>query len=192
MVTRSLRFLESLESVISLPVEWAGRLAAWCGLALVVVVAGNVIARYVFNIGAVSVQELEWHLVSPIALVGMSYALRRGDHVRVDILYDRMSENGKQIVDLLTALLITAVAVTIVVLSLPYVEQSFSLMEGSPDPGGLPYRWLLKAFIPLGFGLLALQSTAQSIASVAHFGHAAVSAREARRQRIEHSTHVPG
>ncbi len=35
--------------------------------------------------------------------------------------------------------------------------------EGSPDPGGLPYRFLLRAFIPLGFALLALQAAAQAI-----------------------------
>ena len=135
---------------------------------------------------------MEWHLVSPIALIGMSYAMRQGEHVRVDFLYDRMSENGKQIVDLLASLLMTAVAVTIVVLALPYIEQSYSMAEGSPDPGGLPYRWVLKAFIPLGFGLLALQGISQSLSAILHFGHAALSAREAKKRAVEHSTHVPG
>jgi len=192
MVTRSLKVLERLEAVLPLPIEWAGRAAAFCGLALVFVVAGNVFARYVFNVGSVAIQELEWHLVSPIALIGMSYAMRQGEHVRVDFLYDRMSENGKQVVDLLTALLMTALAVIIVMLSIPYIEQSFSLAEGSPDPGGLPYRWILKAFIPLGFVLLAVQGVAETLSSITHFGHAALSAREAKRKQIEHSTHVPG
>jgi len=192
MVTRHLHTLERLETILGLPIEWAGRLAAWCGLAMVFVVAGNVFARYLFNAGSVGIQELEWHLVSPIALIGMSYAMRKGEHVRVDFLYDRMSESGKQIIDLFSALLLASVSVIIVVLSMTYIEQSFSLSEGSPDPGGLPYRWLLKAFIPLGFGLLALQSLSQALSVVLHFGHAAVSAREARRQHIEHSTHVPG
>jgi len=192
MVTRNLHVLERLETLLGIPVEWAGRFASWCGLAMVFVVAGNVFARYVFNAGSVGFQELEWHLVSPIALIGMSYAMRKGEHVRVDFLYDRMSESGKQIVDLFSALLMTALSVTIIVLSVTYVEHSFSLMEGSPDPGGLPYRWVLKAFIPFGFGLLALQSVSQALSVVLHFGHAAVSAREARRQHIEHSTHVAG
>lgn len=192
MVTRNMHIFERLESVISLPVEWAGRAAAWCGLALVFVVAGNVFARYLFNTGSVGIQELEWHLVSPIALIGMSYAMRRGEHVRVDVLYDRMSENGKQLVELLSALLMFALATIIVILAMPYIEQSYSLAEGSPDPGGLPYRWILKAFIPLGFGLLALQALSQALSVVLHFGHTAISAREAKLQAIEHSTHVPG
>ena len=192
MVTRHLHGLERLEYGLSLPVEWAGRFASWCGLALVFVVAGNVFARYLFNVGSVGIQELEWHLVSPIALIGMSYAMRKGEHVRVDFLYDQMSDSVKQIVDLFTAVLMAAFSIIIVVLSMTYIEQSFSLMEGSPDPGGLPYRWVLKAFIPLGFGLLALQSVSQALSVVLHFGHAVVSKREARRQHIEHSTHVPG
>jgi TRAP-type mannitol/chloroaromatic compound transport system permease small subunit len=48
-------------------------------------------------------------------------------------------------------------------LSLGYVEQSSSIGEGSPDPGGLPYRYVLKAFIPLGFGVLALLGLAQAL-----------------------------
>jgi len=192
MVTRNLQILERLEMLLGLPIEWAGRFASWCGLAIVFVVAGNVFARYLFNAGSVGIQELEWHLVSPIALIGMSYAMRKGEHVRVDFLYDRMSESGKQIVDLFSALLMTVLSVTIVVLSVTYIEQSFSLSESSPDPGGLPYRWVLKAFIPVGFILLALQSVSQMLSVVLHFGHAAVSKREARRKHIEHSTHVPG
>jgi len=39
----------------------------------------------------------------------------------------------------------------------PFVSLSFTSLESSPDPGGLPYRWLLKAVIPVGFVLLSLQ-----------------------------------
>ena len=48
---------------------------------------GNVLLRYGFNTGSVWSQELEWHLMSPICLFGMSYALRHGEHVRVDVLF---------------------------------------------------------------------------------------------------------
>ncbi|MDZ4262663.1 MAG: C4-dicarboxylate ABC transporter permease, partial [Pseudomonadota bacterium] len=47
--------------------------------------------------------------------------------------------------------------------STPFVTASYDWGEASPDPGGLPYRWLLKAMIPVGFALLALQGVAMSI-----------------------------
>lgn len=149
------------------PVEWVGRVAAACVLLLVLLVAFNVLTRYLFEHSSVALQEMEWHLVSPIALIGMSYALRAGEHVRVDVLYDRLSDRMRHIVDLLSAFLMLCLAVIFVVLAMPYIQQSFSMLEGSPDPGGLPYRWILKAFIPIGFLLLALQGLSQICQSTA-------------------------
>ncbi len=139
----------------------AGRLTAWLGLGLVLLVAFNVLARYLFSFGTVALQELEWHLLAVTALIGMSYTLHRGDEVRVDILYSQMGPQTQMAVRLLSALLTLAVAVIVIKLSLPYVAQSLALNEGSPDPGGLPYRFVLKSFIPLGFALLALQALVQ-------------------------------
>ncbi len=66
------------------------------------------------------------------------------------------------------------VALTIVYLSVPYVLQSYDMMEGSPDPGGLPYRYLLKLFLPLGFGLLMVQATANLLQAVIQIKEAKV------------------
>lgn len=148
-----------LESVI----DWIGRGTAWLCLGMVVLVAINVILRYLFRIGPVSLQELEWHLMSPIALIGMSYALRHGDHVRVDIFFERFGRTLQEFIDLVAAIVTVIIAIVIIKLSLGFVYQAYAIGEGSPDPGGLPYRFLLRAFIPLGFALLAVQAFAQAI-----------------------------
>jgi TRAP-type mannitol/chloroaromatic compound transport system permease small subunit len=152
--------LHWIDRTLGVVIDGAGAIAAVSGLALVLVVGGNVLLRYVFNSGSIALQELEWHLVSPIALFGMAFGLRHGAHVRVDFVYDRMSPRVQSFVDLIAALLMGAVAVVIVSVAIPYVQSSYTIAEGSPDPGGLPWRWLLKAFIPLGFGLLILQAIA--------------------------------
>jgi TRAP-type mannitol/chloroaromatic compound transport system permease small subunit len=144
-------------------IDWVGRGTAWICLAIVLIVAFNVILRYLFSIGPMSLQELEWHLMSPIALIGMSYALRHGDHVRVDIFFDGFSPKLQAVIDLIAAILMVIVSLIVIKLSLNFVYQAYSLGEGSPDPGGLPYRFLLRAFIPLGFFLLALQAAANVI-----------------------------
>jgi TRAP-type mannitol/chloroaromatic compound transport system permease small subunit len=152
--------LHWIDRTLGVVIDGAGAIAAVSGLALVLVVGGNVLLRYVFNSGSIALQELEWHLVSPIALFGMAFGLRHGAHVRVDFVYDRMSPRVQSFVDLIAALLMGAVAAVIVSVAIPYVQSSYTIAEGSPDPGGLPWRWLLKAFIPLGFGLLILQAIA--------------------------------
>ncbi|MDX1800584.1 MAG: TRAP transporter small permease subunit [Marinobacter sp.] len=147
-------------------VELMGGLARFCVLALVLLVATDVILRYLFSIGPVSLQELEWHLISPIALLGLSYSMKHRADVRVDFLYDHFSARTKAMVDLLASALTVAVGLLIAKLALHYVAQSYQLGEGSPDPGGLTMRYLLKAFIPIGFSLLALQGIADCLTSI--------------------------
>jgi TRAP-type mannitol/chloroaromatic compound transport system permease small subunit len=91
-------------------------------------------------------------------LLGMSYAIQRGDNVRVDLFYAGFSAQKKFMVDLLSVLLIFVVALIFLKLSLAYVGQSYAINEQSADPGGFRMRWLVKGLIPLGYGLLALQS----------------------------------
>lgn len=139
-------------------IDWIGRAANWLALAIVLLVAINVILRYWASIGSVWAQELEWHLLAGLILLGMSYALKYSEPIRVDIFYGRYTRVGRRRVDALTLLLTLIVCLLFVYLSLHYVEQSFVIDEGSPDPGGLAHRWALKALIPIGFGLLALQT----------------------------------
>ena len=70
---------------------------------------GNVLLRYAFHTGSVWSQELEWHLMAPICLFGMSYALRHGEHVRVDVLFARFSPRNKHLVEFISALLSMAI-----------------------------------------------------------------------------------
>ena len=150
------RAADALEAVV----EGLGRLSAVALIGLVLVMAGNVLLRYGFSAGSVWAQELEWHLMSPIALLGAAWALRHGEHVRVDVLYARMSEVWQNRVEFLSCLAGLLVSLAVIWLSWRYVMQSWAQGEGSPNPGGIDARYILKGFIPLGFALLALQFTA--------------------------------
>ena len=147
-------------------VDVVGECTSWLALVIVALMATNVLLRYAFSVGTVWAQELEWHLLVPLILFGMSYALRHGEHVRVDIVYSRFSTRQKTIVDLVSALLIVAVSVLVIWFSLHYVQQSYVIDEGSPDPGGIPHRYLIKGLIPVGFTLLLLQGIANALGCV--------------------------
>ena len=146
-------------------VDAIGRACAWLTLAIVVLMAIDVLLRYAFSIGSVWAQELEWHLLAPLVLVGMTYALQKGDHVRVDIFYAKYPPRRQALVDLFSALLALAFALLVIRYSLRFVAQSYAVGEISSDPGGLTHRWLLKALIPAGFGLFGLQAAAQAVRS---------------------------
>ena len=159
-------------------VEVVGRIAAWSGLALVLVMATDVLLRYALNTGSVALQELEWHLMSPLTLLCIGYTVQQEGHVRVDIIYARFPASVRQVIDLFTTVCVLALSLIIVYLSWRYVMQSYRIGEGSPNPGGLPHRFILKSMIPAGFGLLAMQSLASLLRSIAFwFGGAMITRR---------------
>ena len=146
--------------------EWTGRAAAWLVLGMVFLIVYDVAMRYLFRSGSVALQELEWHLFALVFLLGAAYTLKHDDHVRVDVLYQSqwMTPRRRALVNLLgTVLFLMPFCLLVIVSAWPFVYDSFLHAEGSPDPGGLPHRWLLKAAIPVAFGLLLLQGLANAI-----------------------------
>ena len=154
---------ERLADRIDAFIDAVGRIMAWSSFALAIVMAGNVLLRYVLRTGTVWSQELEWHLMAPICLFGMSYALRHGEHVRVDVAFAHFPARLKVLVELVSSLLLIAISLIVIWLSIPYVMQSWSIGEGSANPGGIPARYILKALIPLGFALMIVQGVGQAI-----------------------------
>jgi TRAP-type mannitol/chloroaromatic compound transport system permease small subunit len=160
------RLADGIDSFIDL----VGRVTSWLALVLALVMGGNVLLRYGLSLGWIWTQELEWHLLVPIVLFGMSYALRHGDHVRVDVLFASLGPRAKRAIDLVSAVIGMAFAVVVIALSIPYIGQSWAISEGSPNPGGIDHRYIIKAFIPIGFALLFLQSLSQAIRSAITLG----------------------
>jgi len=146
--------------------ELAGKLVSWLVLTMVLLVSYDVAMRYFFLSGSVALQEMEWHLFSLIFLIGAAYTFKHDDHVRLDLFYKSkfMDDIRRAWINLFGSLfLLLPFCILIIVTAWPFVYQSYIHLEGSPDPGGLPYRWILKASIPLGFTLLLLQGVSDII-----------------------------
>ena len=155
-----------LADQVDVGVRRIGRVFSWLVFAIILLMAVNVILRYSLSLGSVWAQELEWHLLVPLILLVMSWGVQSGDIARIDVYYADFSPAKKLMVDLLASGLTAMVCLLVIWFSLGYVEQSFSIMEQSPDPGGIPYRWVIKAFIPLGFFILLLQSAASFVRDI--------------------------
>ena len=154
------KFVDWIESAN----ERIGQLAGWLMLILVLLVTGDVVSRYLFNTGLVLIQETEWWLFSIVFLLGAGYTFLHDGHVRVDIIYSRLSHKRKLYVDLACAFIfLFPLCALVIVTSTKFMLSSWVVGEYSPDPGGLPAYYILKAFIPFGFLLLALQGAAEVI-----------------------------
>ena len=134
-----------------------GEACSWIWIALMLVIVTNVTLRYVFGEGRIEFEELQWHLYSIGFLIGLSYALEADDHVRVDVLHDRFSLRTQCWIELYgIVLLLIPFLIVVLIYAVPFIWDSFLLNERSQAPGGLPYRWAIKAVLFVGFALLAV------------------------------------
>ncbi|MFT4560377.1 MAG: TRAP-type mannitol/chloroaromatic compound transport system permease small subunit [Gammaproteobacteria bacterium] len=159
------KMLNDIDRSVSRLNESLGRLTAWLLVAMVGLTLYDVAMRYLFNSGSIAVQELEWHLFGIIILFGASYTLKHDDHVRVDLVYSsaKLTHRHRAIIDVVgTFIFLLPFSALIIWASIPFAYDAYLHAEMSPDPGGLRHRWLLKAAIPLGFALLALQAVANA------------------------------
>ena len=141
-----------------------GKISSWFSLALVLLISTDVLLRYVFNFSTASLYEMEWHLFAIIFLLASPYTLQKNKHVRVDVFYNNFSKRKKNIIDLIgNIIFLIPFSFIIFYTSLPFVEDSYSILESSPDPGGLPYRFIIKSIIPIAFFLLMIQGILNTI-----------------------------
>lgn len=121
-----------------------------------------VVARYVFNLGSIAMQETVMYMHGMVFMLGIGYTLKYQGHVRVDIFYDKLSIRKKAFIDLFgTLVFLLPIGIFILFSSLNYVSFSWSLNESSAQPGGLPGVFLLKTLIPLMAFLLLVQGLAE-------------------------------
>lgn len=151
---------------------WIGRGVAWLVLAMVLVGSFNAVVRYLgrslgSNLSSNAYIEAQWYLFSVLFLLGGAYALARDSHVRVDVLYSRLSERAQGWIDLVgTVLFLIPFCLYALWVSWPWVMNSWKVREISPDPEGLP-RYPLKALVLVAFALLLVQGIAHLIRQVA-------------------------
>lgn len=139
-----------------------GRFFSWFWLATMAVILVSVIMRYAFGQGSILLEELAWHLFGFAWPVGLAYTLVSDDHVRVDVLHERMPLKAQAWIEIvgLVALLLPFL-VLVIYYSIPYAYDSFARGEASQAPSGLPYRFLLKSIIPVSMGLLIVAVVAR-------------------------------
>jgi len=147
--------LDKLEGMYGKVTKYLGVILFIVMLMMTFNVFYDVVMRYVFNKGSIAMQEMEWHLFSILILLGISYSLMEEAHVRVDIIYDRWTTRRKAMINMMgSVIFILPIALLVATNSVDFVMEAFNSSEISGDPGGLHYRWIVKALIPASFWLL--------------------------------------
>lgn len=156
-----MKFLLALSRRIDALNERIGRAVYWLVLGAAVISSFNAIYRYLFRSSSNAMLEIQWYLFALIFLLAAGYTLKHDGHVRVDIIYGRLSKRAQNWIDILGGLLfLLPMSLAILWLSWPMVAASIAINEHSPDAGGL-LRWPIKLAIPLGFALLSLQGISE-------------------------------
>jgi len=147
--------------------DWVGHGAAWLAIAMVLVQFFIVLLRYVFGENFIWMQEGVVYLHAALFMFGAAYTLLHEGHVRVDIFYRTAQPRTKAMVDLLGALVfLLPVCGVILIVSWPYVAQSWSMWEGSQETSGIQAVFLRKSLIMAFAGLMALQGVALGLSAL--------------------------
>lgn len=150
------RFNEKIASVVS-----------WALLIAVIICAGNALIRYAFNISSNAWLEVQWYLYGAMFLLASAYTLRRGEHVRIDVVVGRFSKRTQVWIDLFGFLFfLLPVCLLILWYGIPFAYLSVTNAEMSNNAGGL-IVWPSKLLVPLGFALIVLQAVSEIIKRIA-------------------------
>ncbi len=147
--------------------KYLGNITAALMLFMMLNVFIDVILRYFFNTSSIAMQEMEWHLFSVMFLLGISYALNDESHVRVDFIYDNLSNKKKALINIFgTIFMLIPFSMLIVYGSYEFVYDAYEYDEISGDPGGLTHRWIIKFMIPFSFAILIISSIGYIIKNI--------------------------
>ena len=152
----------ALSRLVDPVVARVGLWASWLWVLLLAIIVLNVVLRYAFGEGRVEFEEIQWHLYATGFLLALGYGVQTDSHIRVDVLHERFSPTLQAWFEFYGILLFLLPFISLMLIfSVPFVLTSFSLAEISNAPGGLPFRWAIKAMLPLGFLLLAMATLAR-------------------------------
>jgi TRAP-type mannitol/chloroaromatic compound transport system permease small subunit len=155
--------LLKLSRLIDLINTWIGKLTMWLVLAAVLISAGNAITRKAFNVSSNAFLEIQWYLYAGVFMLGVGYVMLKNGHVRIDFIASKLSPRSNVIIDAV-GLIVFTIPLSIIMIDLawPLFMRAYDSGEMSQNAGGL-IRWPVLGLVPLGFGILLMQSVSELI-----------------------------
>ena len=134
-----------------------GKIFMWSNVVLIILILAAVFMRYALKFRTIEIGELQWHFYMVGFMIGLSYAVMTDSHMGMDLIKEKLSKRKQLWFDSLgIVILLLPFACIVFYQSLEFVHDSWVINERSNNDMGLPFRWLIKSFIPISFGLLIL------------------------------------
>ena len=156
--------MKKISHTIDLFNEKIGILTSYLAIPLILITFFVAFMRYALDFGSIAIQEITIYLHALIFTLGASYTLKNNMHVRIDIFYNKFSDNLKKNINLFgTIFFLLPSCILIFITSFNYVISSIMLLESSKEAGGLPILYILKSYILLMVFTLFLQAISEII-----------------------------
>ena len=166
-----MNFILQLIKAIDWITDRFGGLAKWAVFLSCFISAGNALVRYSVDYSSNAFLEIQWYLFAVCVMLGAAQVLRVNEHVRVDLLYGRLSGKGQAILDLAgLCVFLMPVMVAMIYFSWPLFMKMFISGEMSSNAGGL-IRWPAMLMLPLGFTLVLLQGVSEALKRALWLAH---------------------
>jgi TRAP-type mannitol/chloroaromatic compound transport system permease small subunit len=160
--------VERLSVALARIVTVVGRTAAWVVVLLCLITVFDVITRRFLVLGSIVLQELEWYLHTILFMLTIGFGYIANAHVRVDLIRDRLKPKHKSVLEIVGCVLfLLPFGIVLLYFSWDLFMRSFAVGESSPHAAGIPYRWLIKAILPIGFALLLAAGVSIALKHVA-------------------------
>ena len=150
-----------------------GRWCSWLNVFLIFAIIIQVILRYVFGMGLVVLEEVQWHLYCVNVVFGLSYCQAVDSHIRLDLIHDRMSQRTKEKIEIVGIIILLLPMIYLIFIhGVDFFWEAVKVNERSDAPLGLCCRWAPKALIPLSMVLFFISSAARLINGFHYLKHA--------------------
>ena len=149
--------MKAIHNALGKFIDGMGTVCVLLMILMVLNVFYDVVMRYFFNNVSIGMQELEWHLFAAMFMFGIGYTLKEDAHVRVDIFYEKWLPHTQAKLNILGAVLFgLPISAIIMYYGWGFAMDAYNMQEGSPDPGGLPHRFIIFGVIPASNAFLII------------------------------------
>ncbi len=144
--------------------EWMGHVSAWLVIILIGEVVYDTLVRYLFNAPSGWSYDITYMLYGAAYMGGGAWTLLLDEHVRIDLIYGKISPKSKAIADAIGYVVFFFPSMSVLLyFCTKFAIQSWRMLEGSGETVWNPPIYPLKTVLCITLLVLLLQGIVQFV-----------------------------